>query len=164
MRTSKAASTWKTILAHGGRISRLRSSQPWLQHLFIRQRLVNEAQGDLQDDCRITITQTLRLKTMAITTRTSTMLDIHSILTSRLSNRESKSLLKTTFSRSSKQKFVAAGKFQNANLAPNALLPTASTSCLPNNTFIKITEPSNARTSIKTCTAPTEIGASSTTI
>jgi len=58
----------------------------------------------------------------------SITLDIPSILISRPSSPESKSLLKMTFSKSLKQKSVGAGKFQNADLAPNALLPTESTS------------------------------------
>ena len=128
-KTSKAASTWRTILVRGGRTSRLRSSQLWLRHLCIRQQLVTGAQDDLQDDCRTTTTQTLLLKTMATTTRMSITLDIRSILTSKPSSPESKSLLKMIFSRSLKQKSAAAGKFQNVNLAPNVLLPTESTSC-----------------------------------
>jgi len=160
---SKAAFTWRTILVLEERTSRRRSSQPWLRLLYIRQQLVTAAQDDLQEDCLITIIPTLLLKTMATTTKTNTTLDIHSILILKPSNPESKWLLKTTFSKSLKQKSAVAGKFQNANLAPNALLLTENTNCLPNSTFIKITELNNAKTSTRTCIARMATGVNSTT-
>jgi hypothetical protein len=127
MKMSRAAFTWRTNLVHKDKTSRPHSLQPWLQLHCILQQLVTVAQEDLRDDCPITITLTLLLKTMVTTTKTSTMLDIHSILTSKQSSPESKSPLKTIFSKSLKQKSVEVGKFQNVNLAPNALLPTVST-------------------------------------
>jgi len=163
MKMNRVAFTWRTISVLADRTSKLRSLQPWLQLPCVRQQLVTEAHDDLHGDCPITITQILLSKTMATTTRMSITLDIPSTRTSKPSSPESKSLLKTTFSRSSKQRSAVAGKFQNANLAPNALLPTVNTSCWPNNTFIKITEQSNAKTSTRTCIARTETGANSTT-
>lgn len=129
MKMSKVAFIWSMMSVLVEIFSRLRSLLPLLRLLCIHQRLVTEAHGDPPGDCRITTTLTLALKTTATVTETITMPDIPSTLILKPSSRENKWPLKMTFSRSLKQKSAEAGKFQNANLAPNALLRTASTSC-----------------------------------
>ena len=108
---------------------RCRSLQRWhRQRCVHRLRLVRtETRKEVHVDGVMVIMLTMPTRTMAISTKMNTTKDIRSIRTSRLSSLESRSLHKTTFSKSSKLKFVEVGKFQNADLAQNVRLPTVIT-------------------------------------
>ena len=166
---NRAASTRMSLVLHdiAHRLIRIRcrSLQHWHQRrIFHQRRLVMiKTQKEARDDGAMAIILTLPTRIMATFTKMNTIKEILSILISKPSSQESKLLLKTTFNKSSKQKFVEVGKFQNADLAQNVLLLTVITSYLQNSTFIKIIERNNARISIKIYIAPMETAASSTT-